>query len=454
MLRENLNTQRTIFALSSGSLPAAVAIEKISGPEAFQIGSKLFTPHKGGALQRERPMVFGTLKDLNGEKIDDCLALVFLSPNSHTGEDSVEFHCHGSVPIIQKLEKALLELGAQPAQKGEFSYRALLNEKLSAEEIETLGDVYLARSPSELKKVYSRKDGSLALKIEKLRAQLIKVQAVLDTAVDFSEEYASVVSQARLPLTQTIHECSEIIQRYSVFKQGASAPRIVLAGRPNAGKSSLFNGLLGRYRAIVHEEAGTTRDVIEEDIEINGLRCKLVDTAGYREASEIREKEGIEIGENFLSAAAFWILVVDGTIGISSQEEDLIERHGVKPHLILWNKSDLAGWSQPEGKWYESAVIYLSAKSGDGIERVWKELQRQKFFCEVEGPLPTAVESARLERALLQMNSLLDRFDKKELPEYLSEMNREIVRELESVVGTINTDDVLDRVFGDFCIGK
>ena len=454
MLRKNLTTSKSIFALASGRLPCAVAIEKVSGRDSIDLASKLFKPYSGEPLERKRSMVMGTLFDQGGKKIDDCLALVFVGPNSHTGEDSVEFHCHGSEPVIRKLEEALLYFGAVPAQPGEFSFRAHLNGKISAMDMENLGDVYLAKDTADLDQIYSRKDGSLSERIASLRENLLKTQAILDTAVDFSEEYSNVIGQAKAPLIQTIHECSEITQRYSRFKNGSVIPRLVLAGKPNAGKSSLFNALLGRYRAIVHEEAGTTRDVIEEDIEVQGRRWKLVDTAGFRESFEIREKEGIELGERFLSAAAFWILVVDGSQGISLDEENLIEKYGNKPHLVVWNKKDLEQWLAPKGKWYGKSVQPLSAKTAEGINELWEKLEAELSKKESQGPLPTAVESGRLERALELMSDLLVRLDKNELPEYLAEINREATRALDLVVGEVGTEDVLDRVFGEFCIGK
>ena len=455
MLRKNLNLETTIFALASGALPSAVAIEKISGSAAFEIAAQLFFPHQGEKVRRERAFRFGELRDLSGQKIDDCLMLSFVGPHSHSGEDSIEFHCHGSESIVRKLEDVLLSLGAVPAGRGEFVYRAYLNGKVTASEMDSLGDVYLAREPADLEKIYSRKDGSLQKKVAELRENLIRTQAILDTAVDFSEEYSSVVSQAKPPLIQTIHECSEIIQRYSVFRGGSSVPRLVIAGRPNAGKSSLFNALLGRYRAIVHEEAGTTRDVIEEDIEVVGRRWKLVDTAGFRQSEEIREKEGIELGENFLSSASFWILVVDGSLGLSPEEEELIRKYGDKPHLIVWNKQDLKEWHVPGHQTAKGSLIAsLSAKTGEGIMGLWNLLEGELARRDASGPLPTSVQSRRLEGALGSMKHLLAKLEANELPEYLAELNREASTSLDSVVGQIGVEDVLDRVFGEFCIGK
>lgn len=458
MLRKNLNTQSTIFALASGRLPSAVAVEKISGPLAFEIAGRLFQKASRKPIDKQQGVYFGSLSDLHGKKIDDCLMLTFVAPHSHTGEDSIEFHCHGSVSIIRKLESTLLELGARPAAKGEFSYRAHLNNKLSPREIESLADVFLAEDPADLTKIYERKDGGLETKISFLKEKLIQTQAVLDTAVDFSEEYSSVVNQARQPLETAIRECSEIIQRYEIFSQQKSTAKVVLAGRPNAGKSSLFNALLGRYRAIVHEDAGTTRDVIEEDIEIRGRRWKLVDTAGVREATDKTEIEGLELGERFLSAASFWILVVDGTEGASKEEELLIERFGNKPHLVLWNKADLTSWKSPfDGRWYEKSIHQVSAKTGLGLIDLWKKLETLVAPEEDFGPLPTLVECERLKHAKLGMEDLLAGLSGASPslpPEILAEKNREALMRLELVVGEVGTEDVLDRVFGEFCIGK
>jgi len=458
VLRRNLNTDTTIFALASGRLPSAVAVEKISGPLAFEIAQRLFQKASRKPIEKQKGVYLGSLSDLHGKKIDDCLMLTFVAPHSHTGEDSIEFHCHGSVSIIRKLESTLLELGAKPAGKGEFSYRAHLNNKISATEIESLADIFLAEDPADLTKIYERKDGGLETKIGFLKEKLIQTQAVLDTAVDFSEEYSSVVSQARQPLEAAIRECSEIIQRYEVFSQQKRTAKVVLAGKPNAGKSSLFNALLGRYRAIVHEEAGTTRDVIEEDIEIKGRRWKLVDTAGVRQTSEKTEQEGLELGERFLSAASFWILVVDGSVGASKEEELLIERFGNKPHLVIWNKADLPQWNSPfDGRWYEKSIHRVSAKTGLGLIDFWKKLESLVVPEEDSGPLPTLVECERLKQAKQGMEELhagLSGVSHSLPPEILAEKNREALMKLEVVIGAVGTEDVLDRVFGEFCIGK
>ncbi len=456
MMRRNLDVSKTLFALSTGPLPSAVAVERLSGPEAFRIASSIFRAHSKKPLTRERGMFLGNLVDSRGDSIDEVLLLAFVGPHSFTGDDVIEFHCHGSIPILQKLEAMLLEHGAHPAGRGEFSYRAHLNGKLTAAQLERLGDVFLARDLSDLRRIYSRREDSLVDSIQQLREHLIRLRAILDTAVDFVEEYSGVLVLAREPLGLAIQGCSAIIQRYSLFRHGGNVRRLVLAGRPNAGKSSLFNGLLCRYRAIVDPLPGTTRDVVEEDVEVNGRVWKLVDTAGIRRAEAEAERLGMELGEEFLESSHYWLLVVDGTEGIHSEEQDLIRKFSHKPHAILWNKRDLPNWQEPPAALAGERILSVSAKQGDCFPRIWDELRQSldEGLGDELAPLPTAVQVARLEKVLEELRLLMTEMESERPPEFLSEGVRSAVEKLESVIGEVGTEDVLDRVFGDFCIGK
>jgi tRNA modification GTPase len=442
--------------LTTGNLPSAIAIIRLSGPCAFSIARQITLLPDGKQLTREKNFTLATIVDLKKRKIDEAIVLGFVAPHPHSGDDTVEFHCHGSRPVVRRLEQVLLECGARPAERGEFSYRALLNGKISAAELENLADIYSAREEVALGWIYARREGSLARLISSFREDLIRSQAILDTAVDFSEEYSAVTSQAILPLEKVIHECSVIIQRYQVFRRGVNVPRIVLAGRPNAGKSSLFNALLCRYRAIVHELPGTTRDVIEEDIELGERKWKLVDTAGIRPETASVESVGIALGEDFLAASTLWLLVVDSTQGIGESEFSLLEKNGAKPHLLVWNKVDRKDSKELPSVLECKKIVRVSAQDGTGITELWNELTSlaNSSPTEESSPLPTAVQCQRLDQVL---NLLLElRVDLKSSvpPEYLAEKNRLAIGQIESVIGEVGMDDVLDRVFGEFCIGK
>ncbi len=449
MGRANVNLSHTIFAVASGSLPSAVAILKISGSESFSTIRKLFSSE----LPYQRGMHRGVLHDFDESKIDEVLLLSFIAPESHTGEDVIEIHCHGSIPIVRKIEKVLVQRGLRPAEKGEFSYRAILNQKLSTREIEDLGDVFLARDENDLRRIYERKNEALEVAVQHLRDGVIRMQAILDTAVDFTEEYSHVVTEAQGQLSTLIHECSVVTQGYHRFCNQSARPRLVLAGEPNAGKSSLFNAVLSRYRAIVDAQPGTTRDVIEEDIEASGTIWKLVDTAGFREAEGLVESQGISLGSDFLAASQIWVLVVDGTRGFGQNDLTLLKRYAHIPHLIAWNKRDDPQWLVPSDS---QEFVRVSCKTGEGVGDLIRSFSQLSHQIERESStlLPTATEYVRLCAVREQLGKLKAALELSTAPEYLAEINRSISAQLERVVGEITTDDVLGRVFSEFCIGK
>lgn len=454
MLRKNLSLEDTVFALTTGALPTAVAIVKLSGPKAFLIAESIFFS-SGEKFSKKRGLWFGELRSVGGNKIDDIVAITFVAPNSHSGEDTVEFHCHGSLAVIRTLEKELIHLSARPASRGEFSYRAMLNGKQSPIDLENLADIFKAVHLADLDMVYSRKDGGLEKKVEELRKKLIGLQAILDTAVDFSEEYSTVAEQSLAFIDKLIHECSEVTQRYSRFKGGKTLPKMVLVGLPNAGKSSLFNAILGRYRAIVSDQEGTTRDAIEEQIEVLDRPWTVVDTAGIRATQNTIEKEGIELGAAFLASASLWILVVDGTQKLTSKESELLTQYQHIPHLVFWNKKDLKSWNPHPGD-FKDRIVEGSVFVIRDIERFWASLEKIIGSEQIgqTGPTPTAVQAGRLELVASALQEFRSEIALGLPPEILAEKNRKIMDQLENVVGKIAVDDVLGRIFSEFCIGK
>lgn len=447
--RRPVQLDDTIFALASGSLPCAVANLRLSGPGAFDFAERHFRS-VDVQWQSRRGMFFGTVVDAAGQEIDTIVLLCFPNPHSFTGQDVIEIQCHGSLAVVARLERLFVDAGFRPAQAGEFSYRAFHAGKLSGADLENLGDVFLAREPADLDRIYRRRDTSLETEIAGIREHLIRLQAILDTAVDFSEEYAHVVHMAAPPLRAALEKSDAIAARYESLKSGSRVPRLVLAGRPNAGKSSLFNALLCRYRAIVHSAEGTTRDVIEEDIELAGRRWKLVDTAGVRNAASDAESEGIGLGAEFLGAAQFWVLVVDGTQGLSGPERDLLERFGGLPHLIVWNKKDLGGLDAAPAD-----AVSVSALTGEGLRELTGILHERVDAG--SGPveaLPYSLQARQLRHAHADLVELEKGLAAGLGPEILGEANRRVLSRLESVVGEVGTEDVLDRVFAEFCIGK
>lgn len=444
----------TIFALASGALPSAVAIVKMSGPATERIARAIFRPARGPFLW-ERGLVLGTVVDEKNVPFDNGLLLAFPGPNSHTGESVVEFQLHGSVAVVTRLEETLLALGARPADRGEFSYRAFVNGRTGTDALDQLDDVYQAVRPEELDGIASRGDGSFQARLSALRDDLLRLQAVLDTAVDFSDEYAAVVHAAHRPIqavTLAIHQLQTAV---SSLGTAENAPEVALLGLPNAGKSSLFNALLCRRRAIVSAEPGTTRDTVEGSIVLGGRRWKLVDTAGIRDSASAVEREGIERSRALAKRASVAVLVVDGTVGATDEDRKIAALAETAP-VVFWNKRDGRGWFPPSGE-FRHAIVG-AAETGDGLAALLERLSAEAVrrpSARMVTPVPSRQQKAALDRAAEAVRAMEALFSvETPVPELLGELNRQAIQALEDLLGPVDPEQVLDRVFSSFCIGK
>jgi tRNA modification GTPase len=452
--RRALDLGDTIFALASGALPSAVAVVKVSGPLAERTAHALFRPNRG-AFRWERAMRWGAVVDERGVPFDEALLLCFPAPHSHTGEPIVEFHLHGSVAVVRRMEEALLAAGLRPAERGEFSYRAFVHGRIAPDALETLEDVFAAVRPEELDGIAERADASFRHRLEGLRDQLVDLQAVLDTAVDFSDEYAAVVQAAHRPIQAVIQAIQRLQTAVSSLGAPENAPEIALLGQPNAGKSSLFNALLCRRRAIVSAEPGTTRDVLEGTLVLGGRRWKLVDTAGIRESISAVEQEGIRQSRELGQRAPIIVLVVDGTVGATEADRD-IAALAAAPPIVFWNKRDDARWSPPDGAW--ASALTGAAATGDGVPALLERLEAHASALpaarSVEA-IPSRHQRAALDRAAAALSAMDEHFQQANpAPELLGELNRQALQSMEDLLGPVDSEQVLDRVFSSFCIGK
>lgn len=442
----------TIAAIATPLGVGAVSVIRISGSEAGKVIQKCFS-HAEAALHAPRVAVLGRVLNEKGETIDEVLATYFISPASFTGEDTVELSCHGGIYVTQAVLKRVLECGASPAEPGEFTQRAFLNEKLDLTQAEGVMDIISAQSDLALRAAQGQLQGSIREVTEELRSSLIEITAHLEAYIDFPEDDIDPKTGEQLTarLQEMKKSCEALLstnQTGKILREGA---RVALCGEPNAGKSSLLNAFLGYDRAIVSETKGTTRDTVEEIIEVCGVPVRFIDTAGLRESEDQIEKQGIDRAYREINSADLIIEVLDGTVPPTGVSRPKIPE-GVL-HLPLLNKADLS--THPD---WSTTYDRLSCKSGLGIS----ELPEKIASLLLEGRSLTGSSliaiNARHQACLRSISEQLDKADEEIStgtdPELISVTLRETLSAIGEITGKVDTEEILGEIFSQFCIGK
>ena len=448
--------QDTIVALATAPGRSAIAVIRISGSRALDVAASLIEPWPIGG----RRVTLCRISDELEQTIDHGLVTVFPAPDSFTGEDVVEISTHGGHYVSARLAGALISLGAREAKPGEFTRRAVLNGKLDITQAEAIGDLIDARSRSMHKAALGQLDGGLSRRIELVRNNLLSIAAMIAYDIDFPEEDDGPVSRERVAcetreLTSSLDKLLATIPVGEMIREGAI---VVIAGEPNVGKSSLFNALLGQSRAIVTEIPGTTRDAIEGFIESANWPLRLVDTAGFRETHDKIERMGIEVSEAYLKRAHVILACGDSESSIGRTLDALAGKSSAKM-LHVRTKGDLFTGGESDDK-ETSADILVSAETGAGLkpllELIDDVLSQSVGSAVVDVPILTrkrhilAISQARDELAMF--NEL---WKTGTLPAPVAAVHLQTATaSLESLIGVVNTDDVLDRVFSSFCVGK
>ncbi len=442
----------TIFARASGAGRAGVAVYRLSGPSAFDFAEKLCED-----LPAPKRVAVRSLRDRAGDIIDAGLVILFKGPRSFTGEDVAEFHLHGSAAVEASLYEALSALGARPAEAGEFTKRALLNGKLDLAEIEGLADLLDAETAEQRKQALGQLGGRLSAVAEGWRARLLAIMAPLEADIDFPDEEA-VPAAVAARAGPAIDALTGELQAYRQSAAGARAIRegvkVAIVGAPNAGKSSLLNRLAGSERAIVSDEPGTTRDVIEARMDLGGILVSLFDTAGLR-AGDVGavEAEGMRRTRMNAENADIRLLMIDvsrETSAVGEAAQDLL-RPG---DFIVFNKIDIAAApssATPDGM----AGFRLSAKTGAGVEALLEALTcAVREICRRSDvvPLTRARHVQSVETALRHLETARARIAG--APELAAEDVRLAARALGEITGAVGVEDVLGAIFASFCIGK
>ncbi len=447
----------TIVAQATPPGVGAVAVVRLSGPMARQIAAGLMVDRSAmddWAERSSRLRVLG--RPGSGEALDQALVTLFRAPNSYTGEDVVEISTHGGVSIPASVVDGCVALGARRAEAGEFTQRAYLNGKLDLTQAEAVGDLVAANSPRGRAVALHQLERGLGERIAHLRGEVIGLSALLVQHIDFPEEDA-----APTPIDAIVARAEEVADEVDrllatapageLLREGAVA---VLAGQPNSGKSSLFNALVGSERAIVTAEAGTTRDAIEAVVSIDGFPFRLVDTAGLRSSSNQVERLGIEIAHRYLSAADVVLYCQEAGSGTSATEASFIRSLSC-PVVRVRTKQDLAPARWAPGP----SDVAVSVVTGHGLAALGGALRDLVFQGVVEGRDEVPVVTRRRQADLLrEARAEIAGFGQalaKGVPaEFASAHLKTAESALEEILGVVATDDVLDRVFRDFCIGK
>jgi tRNA modification GTPase len=424
----------TIVAVATPSGRGALALVRLSGPDAFTIARKHLRP----SPSEPRVTQLCTIHD-DGEVLDQALVTLFPGPNSFTGDDTVEFSTHGGYLVPSSVAAALISSGARQALPGEFTRRAVLNGKLDVLQAEGIGDLIDASSQMMHRTALAQLDGGLSRRLLGLRDKLIELEALIVYDIDFPEEDDGPVPRERVEKAATaIVESLKTLLATSpageLIREGAV---VVIAGPPNAGKSSLFNALLGRSRAIVTDIPGTTRDALEALIDTGEWPLRLVDTAGLRETDDRIEKLGIEVSERYLAGAHVILACAEDPEGLAATAKR-VSRNSAAPILRVRTKADL---------------VANSSKSADGRSSVLREKHGEIT------PDTPVLTRARHRHALTLACSEIKQFQRawreRSLPATVASVHlRTAVSALEELIGTVEVEDVFDRVFSSFCVGK
>ncbi|MES1153198.1 MAG: tRNA uridine-5-carboxymethylaminomethyl(34) synthesis GTPase MnmE [Dongia sp.] len=437
----------TIFALATPAGRSGIAVFRISGPDAGTALQSLTTQDLPPPRLATRRKFY---KPHSTRLLDDGLALWFPGPASFTGEDVVELHVHGGPAVIAAIAVSLQALGLVPAEPGAFTRRAFDRGKLDLTEVEGLADLIAAETEAQRRQALRQLGGALGQRIEAWREALIGALAHVEAAIDFSDEdlpegLVESVDEAMTIVAGEIARALDDAHRGERLREGLS---VVILGAPNAGKSSLLNRLAKREAAIVSAEAGTTRDIIELHLDLDGYPLILADTAGLRETDSAVEGEGVRRALQRAEHADLKIVVLDATLWpeVPEASRALIDDAAI---LVL-NKADLRTGPIPQGRW---DPIPLSARSGQGVDRLVTELGRRAGAMMASGDQP-AMTRARHRAALEDCAELLARGRAAQAIELKSEELRLAARALGKITGRVDVEDVLDRIFGEFCIGK
>ena len=464
----NPNMSQTIAAISTAMTESGIGIVRMSGEEAFQIADKIYRSKKGNKVlseQKSHTIHYGYIVD-GDETIDEVLVMLMRGPHSFTGEDTVEINCHGGVFVVKKILETTIKYGARPAQPGEFTKRAFLNGRIDLSQAEAVIDVIQSKNEYALKSSVSQLKGNIKKKINEIRNEILYHTAFIETALD-DPEHISVDGygeQLKVVVDNNLKEIKELLASADdgrIIKEGINT---VIVGKPNAGKSSLLNLMVGEDRAIVTDIAGTTRDVLQETINLQGISLNIMDTAGIRNTEDIVEKIGVEKAISHANDADLIIYVIDSSTPLDENDYKILEIVRKKKTIILLNKSDLDMMITrkdvedilPEKDMIP--VIEISAKNQKGIDELEEALKEMFYKGSISLNSEIYITNVRQKTALQDAYESLRKVKESielGMPEDFYSIDlMDAYESLGNITGETIGEDLVNEIFSKFCMGK
>ena len=454
----------TITAIATSSTNGGISVIRISGEDSLKIIDKIYQSKNGKkklSKEKSHTIHYGFICDEN-KVIDEVIVLLMMAPNSYTKEDVVEIDCHGGVFVTKKILETVIKYGARPAEPGEFSKRAFLNGRMDLSQAEAVIDIINSKNEYALKSSVNQLKGSVHKKIKEIREEILYHTAFIETALDDPEHisvdgYGDKLRGVVDKLMAEIKKLLDTVDNGRIIREGI---KTVIVGKPNAGKSSLLNTLLGEERAIVTDIAGTTRDVLEENIQLQGVSLNIMDTAGIRHTEDIVEKIGVDKARANAEEADLIIYVVDSSIPLDENDFEIINMIREKRAIILLNKTDLSTVVDKDElkKWITKPMIEISAKEETGIHELESTLKEMFYHGELsfndEIYITNARHKAALNDAYQSLGKVMDSIENQMPEDFFTIDLMDAYESLGSITGETIGEDLVNEIFSKFCMGK
>ena len=455
----------TICAIATPIGEGGVAIIRISGENALEIASRIFISKNNYDIKKMQTytMKYGNIVDLEKKEIVDEVILSYMkAPSSYTGENVVEINCHGGVVSTNSVLNEIIKSGARLAEPGEFTKRAFLNGRIDLSQAEAVMDIITAKTELSMKSAMLQRNGGLSREIDELRKYLLNVLALIEYAVDFTEDDEDIIDdnlnfQIKDGIEKTVLKIKSLLSNADEGKIIRDGLNVVIIGKPNVGKSSLLNALLKEKRAIVTDVPGTTRDVIEEYVNLDGIPIRITDTAGIRETEDIVEKIGVEKSKEKIEEADLIILMLDTSREIDDEYKAIIDKIKNRKYIVLLNKIDLDMKISQEIVSNLDNKIDISAKTGKGIDDL-KDMIKNLFFNGEINSESLIISNTRhkqaLYRSLENSETALSKIEANEYLDLISIYITAAMKALGEITGNELEEDLLNKIFSEFCVGK